>query len=123
MAHTPELWRLGWGRADYLDIEAYFPDDEAWYAIASIDLGEHGGKPTPEQEANARLIARAPELQAESDRRLALLRRGLKPLNSTEYQIWVEDVEKELADGCELAAELKENHNGGDYGTKEDQHL
>ncbi len=25
-----------------------------------------------------------------------LLRRGLKPLNSTEYQIWVEDVEKEL---------------------------
>ena len=36
--------------------------------------------------------------EATATRRLELLKRGLKPLNSAEYEIWVEDVEKELAD-------------------------
>ena len=43
-------------------------------------------------------INRAKYAEATADRRKELLRRGLKPMNSVEYKIWVEDVEKELAD-------------------------
>ena len=41
---------------------------------------------------------RANAWRATATRRKELLRRGLKPMNSAEYKIWVEDVEKELAD-------------------------
>lgn len=60
MEHTPGPWRLGLGYADYLAIEAYYSDDDAWWPIATIELDEHGAKPTPEQEANAHLIAAVP---------------------------------------------------------------
>ena len=62
MEHTPGPWRLGRGYADYLAIEAYYSDDDAWWPIATIELDEHGAKPTPEQEANARLIEAAPAM-------------------------------------------------------------
>ena len=38
------------------------------------------------------------ELDATATRRLQLLRRGTKPLNSAQYKIWLEEVEKELGD-------------------------
>lgn len=57
-------WRVGYGYADYLSIEEYYPDEDAWWSIAMIELDEHGAEPTPEQEANARLIATAPDTLA-----------------------------------------------------------
>ena len=65
MEHQKDNWRVGYGNPDSLDIEAYFPYDNAWYAIASIELDDHGARPTAEQESDARMMAAAPDLAVE----------------------------------------------------------
>ena len=48
-------------------------------------------------------------------KRKELLKRGLKPMNSVEYKIWVEDVEKEL--------ELDAQRQADEYLESEDAHI
>ena len=57
--HTPGSWSIGYGHADYLVVEAGINEE-----IAAIELEEHGAEPTPEQLANANLLAAAPDLLA-----------------------------------------------------------
>lgn len=55
--HTKPPWNVCYGYADYLGIDC----DES-YSIATIELDEHGAKPTEKQEANAHLIAASPTM-------------------------------------------------------------
>ena len=105
MAHTPEPWER----------HGKWPTnikDENGEMIATVwNRGD-------ETEFNVLLIVRAPELQAEAeaDRRLALLRRVECVWSDWKACPICRQMQTEgHADGCELAAELKENHNGGDY--------
>ena len=66
MSRTPGPWKIGYGSVDYLSIDAFYPDDDSWWPIATIELDDHGAEPTEEQDANAALIAAAPELLAEN---------------------------------------------------------
>ena len=59
MIHTPVPWKIGFGYADYLAIEAYYEEDDAWWSIATIELDDHGAEPTDEQLANAYFIVTA----------------------------------------------------------------
>ena len=51
-----------------------------------------------EDEIGAKAIDQYEELKATAYRCKELLREGLKPLNSAQYEVWVTKVEKELAD-------------------------
>ena len=52
------ILRIGWGSADGLEIEKYYPEEDAWFAIAYMELEEHGGQPTDEQLEFAKMVVR-----------------------------------------------------------------
>ena len=60
MTHTPGPWVVGYGYADCIMVEQVTKED--FEPIAMIEFDELGTTPTLTQEANARLIAAAPEL-------------------------------------------------------------
>ena len=117
MVHTPGPWVVG---GPYPKITVCQPAafDDPWIPIAEVwPSVDH--EASDEVKANAQLIARAPELQAESDRRLALLRCTNKvrvssgrpcPLCGKSIQVeTIEGLVKYIdnhADGCQLAEEI-----------------
>ena len=89
MTHTSGEWRIELGYADYVAIEAYFEDDDAWWPITFIELDDHGENPTEEQLANARLISAAPAMLEACEYALAFCR----SINNIDY-----DYESTLGD-------------------------
>ena len=63
MTHTPSPWHIENRYADYVAIEGPEGDDGYCPEIAAIEIDEHGGALTPEQSANASLIAASPLLR------------------------------------------------------------
>ena len=81
--HTPGPWHIENRYADYVAIEGLESPDGYCPEIAAIELDEHGGHLSPEQKANANLIAAVPDLLAVAERLVEI-----GELANNEYDKW-----------------------------------